>query len=314
MLDPKEPGAGTISGSKNLSGANDGEFQEAISKSTPASSSYEPVEQYLKDIRRPKLLSKEEEVYYARLTQKGDAAARAVMIESNLRLVVKIAKRYQRSGMALADLIEEGNLGLMHAVEKFDPEKGFRYSTYGAWWIQQTIERAIMNQSRVVRLPVHIVKQLNTCLRTQRKLSHSNGTDPSHKDIAAALEKPDHEISKLMALNEKALSMDHSVSMEVDKPLLDTLKSAVSYEPLAQSNTDELKHKIADWLYNLPPKSREVIAHRFGLLGHDICTLDETGQQIGLTRERVRQIQSEALKRLKRIIESQGNTKDTLLG
>jgi RNA polymerase nonessential primary-like sigma factor len=294
--------------------ANDGLFKAAVKKSSPSEkSSSEPIEQYLKDIRTSKLLSKEEEVYFARLAIKGCERSRAVMIESNLRLVVKIARRYQRSGMSLLDLIEEGNLGLIHAVEKFDPERGFRFSTYGAWWIQQNIERAIMNQSRVVRLPVHIVKQLNSCLRTKRQLAHKIGTDPSTKDLAKAMDRPDTEINKLLSLNERALSMDYPVSTEVDKPLLETLKNVAPDNPMDSTNAGEIKQKIADWLYSLPPKSREVIARRFGLLGYEVTTLDETGRQIGLTRERVRQIQAESLKRLKRIIESQGNSKDTLL-
>jgi len=287
--------------------------EKIIQKPTEIQDSSDPVEQYLREIRVAKLLTKEEEVFYARLARKGDMAARQRMIESNLRLVVKIARRYTRSNMSLLDLIEEGNLGLIHAVKKFDPEKGFRFSTYGAWWIQQTIERAIMNQSRTVRLPVHIVKQLNTCLRTERKLCNTLEHEPKAKDIALAINKTSLAVERIMHLNEKTLSTDYAVSGDVDKPLLDILRNETEDDPSILFDHIALQSAVTRWLKMLPPKQKEVVARRFGLLDHEVTTLDQTGKEMGLTRERVRQIQSEALKRLRLLLETQGETQETLL-
>lgn len=272
----------------------------------------DPTDMYLREIGASPLLSKEEEVYYARLAKQGDERARNRMIESNLRLVVKIARRYIRSGMAILDIIEEGNIGLMHAVEKFDPERGFRFSTYGAWWIQQTIERAIMNQTRTIRLPVHMVKKLNGCLRTTRTLAKNLDHEPSYEEIAKAWGETTHEVEKFMALNERVVSIDTPISEEINKPLVDTLGHELD-DPMVHITQYKLKMNLNQWLSLLNPKQRTVVEHRFGLNGQDPMTLDQTGVEIGLTRERVRQLQSEALKSLRHIIEQQGNDLDTLL-
>ncbi|EKS6740916.1 RNA polymerase sigma factor RpoS [Enterobacter ludwigii] len=210
---------------------------------------------YLGEIGYSPLLTAEEEVYFARRALRGDVASRRRMIESNLRLVVKIARRYGNRGLALLDLIEEGNLGLIRAVEKFDPERGFRFSTYATWWIRQTIERAIMNQTRTIRLPIHIVKELNVYLRTARELSHKLDHEPSAEDT---------------------------------------------------TQDDDMKQSIVKWLFELNAKQREVLARRFGLLGYEAATLEDVGREIGLTRERVRQIQVEGLRRLREILQGQG--------
>jgi RNA polymerase nonessential primary-like sigma factor len=272
----------------------------------------DPTDIYLREIGAAPLLTKEEEVYFARLIQKGDATAKKRMIESNLRLVVKIARRYIRSGMPILDLIEEGNIGLIRAVEKFDPELGFRFSTYGAWWIQQTIERAIMSQNRTIRLPVHVVKRLNSCLRVSRELAKELDHEPTSEEIAQRLNKTTQEVEKILALNERVISIDMPISEEINKPLLDTIGSNL-LDPAHATITNNLKKNITNWLEKLTTMQRAVVERRFGLNEFEPTTLEQTGQEIGLTRERVRQLQSEALKSLKMIIESKGEDFDTLI-
>ena len=238
--------------------------------------------------------------------------AKKRMIESNLRLVIKIARRYIRSGMPILDLIEEGNLGLIRAVEKFDPERGFRFSTYGAWWIQQTIERAIMSQNRTIRLPVHVVKKLNSCLRMERNLAKELDHEPSAAELAEYMNKSTKEIEEMMTLNEKIVSIDSPISDEINKPLLDTVSSDV-IDPCASIARDKLNETIQMWLSRLSPPQKDVIERRFGLNHFEPTTLEQTGIDIGLTREKVRQLQSDALKTLKRVIEQGGNDYRTLI-
>jgi RNA polymerase nonessential primary-like sigma factor len=268
---------------------------------------------YLNEIGFVPLLTADEEKHFARLTQQGDEAARKRMIESNLRLVVKIARRYLHRGMTLLDLIEEGNLGLMRAVEKFDPERGFRFSTYATWWIRQTIERAIMNQARTIRLPIHVVKDLNGCLRAARELTQQLDHEPSTREIATRLDKPAREVARLLGLNERVSSMDVPLGPDSDASMVDTIADDVCRDPSEQLQEDLVHDSIAQWLDQLTEKQREVVSRRFGLLGHDSCTLEEVGREIGLTRERVRQIQVEALKRLRRVLEREGLSAETLL-
>ena len=267
---------------------------------------------YLNEIGFSPLLSPEEEVFFARLAQKGDPAGRKRMIESNLRLVVKIARRYVNRGLSLLDLIEEGNLGLIRAVEKFDPERGFRFSTYATWWIRQTIERAIMNQTRTIRLPIHVVKELNVYLRAARELTQKLDHEPSPEEIANLLEKPVGEVKRMLGLNERVSSVDVSLGPDSDKTLLDTLTDDRPTDPCELLQDDDLSQSIDQWLSELTEKQREVVVRRFGLRGHESCTLEEVGQEIGLTRERVRQIQVEALKRLREILEKNGLSADSL--
>ncbi|MDP2562385.1 RNA polymerase sigma factor RpoS [Psychrobium sp. 1_MG-2023] len=267
---------------------------------------------YLSEIGFSPLLSAEEEVYFSRLSLKGDEAARKRMIESNLRLVVKISRRYLNRGLALLDLIEEGNLGLIRAVEKFDPERGFRFSTYATWWIRQTIERAIMNQTRTIRLPIHVVKELNIYLRAARELAQELDHEPTAEDIAVKLDKPISDVSKMLKLNEKVSSVDNPVGGASDKALLDIIAAGDSYTPESTTMDDDINQSLVRWLNELNTKQREVLARRFGLLGHEPSTLEVVGREIGLTRERVRQIQVEALKRMQDILKSQGLSVETL--
>ncbi len=272
----------------------------------------DPTDIYLKEIGAAPLLSKEEEVYYARLIGQGNVTAKNRMIESNLRLVVKIARRYLRSGMPILDLIEEGNIGLIRAVEKFDPELGFRFSTYGAWWIQQTIERAIMSQNRTIRLPVHMVKRLNSCLRVSRELAKELDHEPTAEEIAIKLNRSPQEIAKILALNERVISIDLPISDEINRPLSDTIGSRGT-DPAQLTLSSNLQKHICAWLQKLNTMQRAVVERRFGLNNFEPTTLEQTGVEIGLTRERVRQLQFEALKSLREIIEARGEDFNTLI-
>ncbi len=269
---------------------------------------------YLNEIGFSPLLTAEEEVFFARKSLKGCEASRKRMIESNLRLVVKISRRYINRGLALLDLIEEGNLGLIRAVEKFDPERGFRFSTYATWWIRQTIERAIMNQTRTIRLPIHVVKELNVYLRAARELSQKLDHEPSPEEIATLLDKPVADVEKMLALNERVTSMDTPIGPSSDKTVVDTVADQDVTDPVDVLQENDLSQSLDGWLDELSEKQREVIARRFGLRGHETSTLEEVGREIGLTRERVRQIQVEALRRLRDILEQQGLDATALFG
>ncbi|MFT7299696.1 MAG: RNA polymerase nonessential primary-like sigma factor [Porticoccus sp.] len=261
---------------------------------------------YLKEIGYAPLLTAEEEVYFSRLIHKGGESARKRMIESNLRLVVKIARRYVNRGLSLLDLIEEGNLGLMRAVEKFDPELGFRFSTYATWWIRQSAERALMNQTRTIRLPIHVVKELNTYLKASRRLAQELEHDPSAEEIAQSMNKSVADVSRMFRHNERVSSMDVPLGKDGARTLVDTIVDSHPSDPEKLLQDEDLLNSIEACLTELSDKQREVIARRFGLRGHDTSTLEEVGREIGLTRERVRQIQVEALHRLRDILQKQG--------
>jgi len=274
---------------------------------------HDPTRLYLNEIGASPLLTAEEEVKYARLAQQGDEEARKHMIESNLRLVVKIARRYMNRGLAFLDLIEEGNLGLIRAVEKFDPERGFRFSTYGTWWIRQTIERAIMNQTRTIRLPIHVVKEINVYLRAARSLAQELDHEPSAEEIAELLNKPIADVERMLGLNERVASTDSSMLSDSGKTLLDTIADQNTPDPTDTLQEEGVHSNLEDCLSRLSDKQREVVERRFGLHGHSVSTLEQVGQEIGVTRERVRQIQMDALKKLKRILEQEGFSIEVLL-
>jgi len=267
---------------------------------------------YLSEIGFSPLLTAEEEVYYSRRAQRGDESARKHMIECNLRLVVKIARRYMNRGLALLDLIEEGNLGLIRAVEKFDPERGFRFSTYATWWIRQTIERAIMNQTRTIRLPIHVVKEINVYLRAASKLTQTLDHAPSAEEIGKLLDKPISEVKRMLGLNERVTSVDSPIGHSTDKSLLEALPDENNPDPCEVLQDDDVVQHLEYWLEKLNDKQREVVERRFGLHGHKISTLEEVGNEIGVTRERVRQIQVDALKRLREILEGEGFSPEAL--
>jgi RNA polymerase nonessential primary-like sigma factor len=272
----------------------------------------DPTRQYLDEIGGPPLLSAREEKEVARRAQAGDEAARKRMIESNLRLVVKIARRYVNRGLPLLDLIEEGNLGLIHAVEKFDPERGFRFSTYGTWWIRQTIERGIMNQSRTVRLPIHVIKDINVCLRAARHLRQTVGRAPTIAELAACLDRDVADVERLMGLHKRVTLRSGSRDDGAPGPF-EQLQARRSAEPSSCAQADDVHAVVERWIYALNDKQRAVVERRFGLHGHRRATLEEIGRDIGVTRERVRQIQLDAQRRLRELLEREGISGDAVL-
>ena len=278
----------------------------SLGRARRKSSDLDATQLYLSEIGFSPLLSAEEEVYFSRLARKGDESGRKRMIESNLRLVVKISRRYLNRGLSLLDLVEEGNLGLIRAVEKFDPERGFRFSTYATWWIRQTIERAIMNQTRTIRLPIHVVKELNSYLRAERELTQKLDHMPSPEEMAAALDRPVAEAKRLCGLKDRVSSVDVPVAQDSDQVLLDTLADTQALNPSDILQGEDLSNSIDLWLGELSSKQREVVVRRFGLRGHEPATLEEVGREIGLTRERVRQIQVEALRSMRVLFEANG--------
>ncbi|MED5526383.1 RNA polymerase sigma factor RpoS [Gallaecimonas pentaromativorans] len=286
--------------------------QEEITLGEDFQKSLDATQMYLSEIGFSPLLSAEEEVFFSRKALRGCDASRKRMIESNLRLVVKIARRYNNRGLALLDLIEEGNLGLIRAVEKFDPERGFRFSTYATWWIRQTIERAIMNQTRTIRLPIHVVKELNVYLRTARELAHKLDHEPTVEEIATKLDKPVDDVAKMLRLNERISSVDTPIGGDSDKALLDVIADEKEMGPEYELQDNDIRASLMKWLDELSDKQREVLARRFGLLGYEPATLEEVGHEIGLTRERVRQIQVEALRRLKERLFQEGLNAEAL--
>ncbi|QZA79054.1 RNA polymerase sigma factor RpoS [Deefgea tanakiae] len=268
---------------------------------------------YLNEIGQSKLLTPDEERALSRRVVQGDFSARQKMIEHNLRLVVNIAKHYINRGMTLLDLIEEGNIGLMHALEKFDPERGFRFSTYATWWIRQSIERSIMNQSRTIRLPVHVIKELNVYLRAQRHLEASLGHEPAIEDIAHLVGKDVEEVRRVMSLNERVASLDAPLDIDPMLSIGESIPDDQHDGPEAILQNSEVEKYVKEWLKQLNDKQRMVIERRYGLNGYEICTLEDLAANLSLTRERVRQIQIEALDQLRRILRRYGVSRDVVL-
>ncbi len=266
----------------------------------------DPTHMYLRELGYKPLLSATEELRIARLIKKNDPAARIKMIESNLRLVVKIARHYCNRGLQFLDLIEEGNLGLMTAVEKFDPERGFRFSTYATWWIRQTIERAIMNQSRTVRLPIHVIKELNIYLRAGKQLTQQLDHAATPEEIAELIDKPVSEIREILSLAPDTTSIDAPIMEDGQKTVVDTIADEHNIDPRDLTEQADFQVHMTGWLDRLNERERQVIVRRFGLEGYERGTLEEVGVAVGLTRERVRQLQIEALKKLRHLVEAEG--------
>ncbi|WP_439536446.1 RNA polymerase sigma factor RpoS [Methyloversatilis sp.] len=268
---------------------------------------------YLNEIGANPLLTPEEELALSRRVRQGDFEARQTMIERNLRLVVNIAKHYLNRGMPLLDLVEEGNLGLIHALEKFDPERGFRFSTYATWWIRQNIERAIMNQSRTIRLPVHVVKELNQVLRAMRNLEARSGGECCAEDIATLLAKPVEDVRHILSLNEHTASLDAPLDIDPSLSIGESLADDNQEGPEEQIQNAEIGCLVQAWIAQLNDKQRTVIEFRYGINNREIATLEELADQLSLTRERVRQIQLEALAQLRKILRRAGVSRDVLL-
>ncbi len=280
-------------------------YLDRIDEAELVADSPDATELYLKEIGHSPLLTAAEEKRFGRAARNGESAARKRMIESNLRLVVKISRRYLNRGLPLLDLIEEGNLGLIHAVGKFDADRGFRFSTYATWWIRQAIERAIMNQTRTIRLPVHVVKELNLYLRAARELAQKLDQDPSVEEIARLVDRPAANVEAMLKLNERVESFDYLRDSQ-DRSMIETIADEHTVDPSQQVASDDLSAKLERLLGQLSQKQRDVLVRRFGLHGRTTGTLEEVGEEIGLTRERVRQIQMEALARLRVGMEAEG--------
>lgn len=300
-----------VSNSNGVSATEDQELGvDSLARRVGSRQSPDMTRLYLNDIGTAGLLSADEEVEFARRARAGDMEGRRVMIVSNLRLVVKIARRYVNRGLGFLDLVQEGNLGLLRAVEKFDPERGFRFSTYATWWIRQTIERAIMNQARVIRLPIHVLKDLNLYLKTAREFSREHDRDPTIEQLSKLMLKSEQEVKRLLFYNERMVTLEgpQSTGQEID--ILEQVADDPQSAPHEILQDEAVRETVHVWLHMLSAKHIEVIARRFGFMGHECGTLEEVGQEIGLTRERVRQIQLEALEKLREIAREQGITKD----
>lgn len=273
---------------------------------------------YLREIRRTPLLTPEEEFATATRAREGDFQARQAMIEHNLRLVVSIAKNYLGRGLPMTDLIEEGNLGLMHAIGKFEPNRGFRFSTYASWWIRQSIERAIMHQARLVRLPVHVVRDLNQVLKARRQIEScqdrlADGDRPARvEDIAALLGWPVQEVAELLKFAETPTSLDAPLERDASESMIDMVADEQATDPMGLALHNEVEQLLETWLEDLSEREREVLAGRYGLHDREPETLEVLAERLGLTRERIRQIQQEALIKLKRRMIRQGVDRDSI--
>ena len=259
----------------------------------------DPVRMYLKEIGRINLLTSEEEFEYARLANEGDEHAKTMLAESNLRLVVSIAKRYVGRGMLFLDLIQEGNIGLMKAVDKFDPSKGYKFSTYATWWIRQAITRAIADQARTIRVPVHMVETINKLARVQRQLTQELNREPTEEEIAAKLNISVDKVREVYKISQDPVSLETPIGEEDDSHLGDFIKDERTMSPEEYATVEMLKEELASVLLTLTDREEKVLRLRFGLDDGQCRTLEEVGQIFGVTRERIRQIEAKALRKLR---------------
>ncbi len=271
------------------------------------------VKSYLKEIRKSTLLNFEQEQELGKRIAEGDFAAREQMIESNLRLVVSIGKRYMNRGLPFSDIVEEGNIGLIKAVEKFNYARGFRFSTYASWWIRQFIERAIINQSKIIRLPVHVVERLNRYLSGLEEMVQEFGREPKIHEIAERLKLSEREVTDLKQLIRTTYSLDSPINERTGTFLRDIIEDPVSVSPATTAEGVRRRENLMGWIQDLPEKEKTVVILRFGLDGGEAHTLEEIGQTLGLTRERVRQIETAALVKLRTTIEKKTMTQEDLL-
>ncbi len=258
------------------------------------------VKLWLKKIGNTPVLSSERELVLAHKIAAGDTAAREELVQANLKLVVSIAKKYVGRGMIFSDLIQEGNIGLLRAVDKYDYKRGFKFSTYATWWIRQAITRAIADQGRTIRIPVHMVETINKMSKTRSRLQQENGREPTLEEIAAAMGLTDEQVSQIIKIAPEPLSLETPIGEEEDSHLSDFIEDDVTISPQDATSNSELKEKIDEALNMLTPREREVLILRFGLINGTSCTLEEVGRRLDVTRERIRQIESKALKKLQK--------------
>ncbi|HHT72659.1 MAG TPA: RNA polymerase sigma factor RpoD [Firmicutes bacterium] len=259
----------------------------------------DPVRMYLKEIGRVPLLTAEQEIEYAKRIEEGDEEAKRRLAEANLRLVVSIAKRYVGRGMQLLDLIQEGNLGLIKAVEKFDYRKGFKFSTYATWWIRQAITRAIADQARTIRIPVHMVETINKLTRVSRQLLQELGRAPQPEEIAAEMDLPVERVREIMKIAQEPVSLETPIGEEEDSHLGDFIEDQDALAPAEAASFTMLREQLSSVLESLTPREQQVLRLRFGLDDGRTRTLEEVGQVFGVTRERIRQIEAKALRKLR---------------
>ncbi len=283
--------------------AEEAEEEEEEQEADYDDHSDDAIKLYLKEIQKTTLLTAEDERELARRIAAGDLSARDRMIESNLRLVVKIAKRYMNRGLPFLDLIEEGNMGLIKAVERFKLSKECRFSTYATWWIRQSIERALVNQSRTIRLPVHVSDDINKFIKISRELVHKVNREPQVKEVADAMGVDSSYIRRLMVLVKKTYSIEHPMGENNDYSLIDTIEDTNSVDPSALVEDLDKFDQVAEWLTTLSANEREILTLRFGLDDREPQTLDTIGQRFGVTRERIRQIEAKSLEKLRTIME-----------
>lgn len=258
------------------------------------------VRMYLREIGRIPLLTTEEEIKLAKRIAHGDQLAKKKLTEANLRLVVSIAKKYIGRGLSLLDLVQEGNLGLQRAVEKFDYTKGFKFSTYATWWVRQAITRAIADQARTIRIPVHMIETINKLIRVQRQLVQEHGREPTVAEIAKELELDEDKVNHIIKISQETVSLEAPVGEEEDSRLGDFLEDKDSLSPEESAIYELMKGHVEEFLDVLPPREQKILRMRFGLESGRSHTLEEVGQEFGVTRERIRQIEAKALKKLER--------------
>ena len=284
-------------GGESIAPASNEELESVLS--ADGISIDDPVKVYLKEIGRVPLLSAEEEVELAIRMSEGDVAAKKRLSEANLRLVVSIAKRYVGRGMQFLDLIQEGNLGLIKAVEKFDHTKGFKFSTYATWWIRQAITRAIADQARTIRIPVHMVETINKVKKVNSQLLHENGHEPTNEQIAEKLEMPVEKVREIMRVAQEPVSLETPIGEEEDSHLGDFIPDEDAPAPSDVASHTMLKEQLAEVLSTLTPREERVLRLRFGLEDGRSRTLEEVGKEFNVTRERIRQIEAKALRKLR---------------
>lgn len=304
----RRPAAGKTGSSSERRRAKAGNPRQAVESDTP-----DVVRSYLKSIRANALLTFEQEQELGKQIRAGDPEARTRMIEANLRLVVSIGKRYLGRGLPFADIIEEGNLGLIRAVEKFDYSRGFRFSTYAAWWIRQCIERAIINQGTLLRVPVHVTARLNHYLAAVQDLAQELGREPRTDEVANRMKVSEEEAMDLQQLIRTTSSLDSPVSTRTDTFLRDIIEDQNSVSPDEEAEGVKRREHIVGWIKRLEERERTVVVARFGLDGGESQTLEEIGQTLGLTRERIRQIEVGALSKLRGMIAERTMTREDLL-